>query len=189
MKIAVLHARQPLTTSLAEVFPEDDCAVLTPGDWTAAVREDVEGERPRTIRAVREDWPAALAAFGPDEVVTNDEYCLTDCARLRTGLGMAARHPAYLRRYLDKVAMKRELAAAGIRVPRVYAREPVVTGEQEWTILERVGLPAVAKPRQEANSRGVRIEDDQAIMRRCWRGAGRSARVVRCRVVESAAGR
>jgi len=40
MKIAVLHARQLLTTSLAEVFPGDECLLLTAGDG-AAVREDV----------------------------------------------------------------------------------------------------------------------------------------------------
>jgi len=43
--------------------------------------------------------------------------------------------------------MKRELAAAGIRVPRVHVCEPV-TGADEAVILEHVGLPAVAKPRQ-----------------------------------------
>ncbi|MEV6964758.1 hypothetical protein AB0M47_06535 [Hamadaea sp. NPDC051192] len=154
MKIAVLHARQPLTTDLREVFPEAECVVVSAGE--PAVREDAGGEPPQVIRADRGDWAAALAEVRPDEVVTNDEYALADCAGLRDGLGLAARLPAYPLNYLDKVTMKRELAAAGITVPRFVAFEPVVA-RVDAEVLSRVGLPVVVKPRQEANSRGVRV--------------------------------
>ncbi|NUR73928.1 MAG: hypothetical protein HOU81_24200 [Hamadaea sp.] len=89
--------------------------------------EDVGGEAPHVVTAEHADWAAVLAELGPDEVVTNDEYCLADCAELRNAFGLAARLPAYPLNYLDKVTMKRELAAAGIAVPRFWAFEPVVT--------------------------------------------------------------
>ncbi|NUR48695.1 MAG: hypothetical protein HOV71_11210 [Hamadaea sp.] len=154
MKIAVLHARQPLTTDLREVFPEAECVVVSCGE--PAVREDVGGVPPTVIQADRGDWAAVLGGIKPDELVTNDEYSLADCAGLRDALGMAARLPAYPWKYLDKVTMKRELAAAGITVPRFVAFEPGVA-RSAAEVVARVGLPLVVKPRQEANSRGVRV--------------------------------
>lgn len=163
VKIAVLHLRQPLTARLADAFPHDDVFVLTTGQ-VAAVREDVPGDPPRLVTASVETWADALTAQRPDEIVTNDEYCLELCARLRADFGMRPRHPAYPRRYRDKTTTKRELAAAGLRVPRWHLCEPVTAGDAA-AVLERVGLPAVAKPRAEANSRGVRVLRTEAELR------------------------
>ncbi|NUT34792.1 MAG: hypothetical protein HOV79_17180 [Hamadaea sp.] len=163
MKIAVLHARQPLTSPVAEAFPDADVFILTCGP-TPAVRDDVAEPPPRIVTSPIEDWTDVLAAERPDEIVSNDEYCLDLCARLRARFGMRSRHPAYPENYRDKTTMKRELAAAGIRVPRWHVCEPV-TAADAAAVLERVGLPAVVKPRAEANSRGVRVLPTEAELR------------------------
>lgn len=158
-KIVALQSRQPFTVAPAVAFPpgEFDVVVLTDGPADAVLREDVTGPAPEIIVLDREKWLEHLVGFdGPVEVVTNDEYCLAECARLRAELGLASRHPELPAAYLDKVVMKRLLAAGGVRVPRFHAFEPVVTAGAEL-LIEEIGLPAVVKPRQEANSRGVTI--------------------------------
>lgn len=157
--IVALQSKQPFTVAPAVAFPPDefDLVVVTDGPAGAVVREDVTGVMPEVTVVAREKWLAHLRRFeGPVEVVTNDEYCLAECARLREELGLAARHPRRPLAYLDKVLMKRLLAAGGVRVPRFHAFEPVVT-EAAGVLVEEIGLPVVAKPRQEANSRGIAI--------------------------------
>jgi biotin carboxylase len=101
------------------------------------------------------------------QIVTNDEYCLISCAELRAESALPPRHPAQPAHYIDKVLMKERLAAAGVRVPRFLALdealdatrgacEPDPEGLTEL-VTARIGVPAVAKPRREANSRGVSI--------------------------------
>ncbi|MDX8141880.1 ATP-grasp domain-containing protein [Lentzea sp. BCCO 10_0061] len=156
--IVALQSKQPLTVAPSVAFPpgEFDLVVLTDGAAGAVLREDVTGPAPEVTVLDREKWLEQIRGFeGPVEVVTNDEYCLAECARLREELGLAARHPRRPVAYLDKVVMKRLLAADGVRVPRFHAFEPVVTAEAAELLLEEIGLPAVAKPRQEANSRGI----------------------------------
>ncbi|PWK84943.1 hypothetical protein C8D88_107150 [Lentzea atacamensis] len=157
--IVALQSKQPFTVAPAVAFPsgEFDVVVLTDGPADAVLREDVTGPAPEITVLDREKWLAHLGFEGPVEVVTNDEYCLAECARLRAELGLAARHPERPAAYLDKVVMKRLLAAGGVRVPRFHAFEPVVTAQAAEALVEEIGLPAVAKPRQEANSRGITI--------------------------------
>jgi hypothetical protein len=158
--IVALQSKQPLTVAPAVAFPpgEFELVVLTDGPADAVLREDVTGAAPEVVVLDREKWLEQISGFeGPVEVVTNDEYCLAECARIREELGLAARHPRRPAAYLDKVVMKRLLAAGGVRVPRFHAFEPVVTAAAADLLLEEIGLPAVAKPRQEANSRGVSI--------------------------------
>lgn len=160
MTIVALQSKQPFTVAPAVAFPpgEFDLVVLTDGPAGAVLREDVAGPAPEVAVLDRRKWLEHLRGLdGPVEVVTNDEYCLAECARLRAELGLASRHPRRPAAYLDKVVMKRLLVAGGVRVPRFHAFEPVVTAAPAELLVEEIGLPAVAKPRQEANSRGIAI--------------------------------
>jgi hypothetical protein len=158
--IIALQSKQPFTVAPAVAFPpgEFDLVVLTDGPADAVLREDVTGVVPEVAVVDREKWLEHISGFeGPVEVVTNDEYCLAECARLREELGLASRHPRRPLAYLDKVLMKRLLVAGGVRVPRFHAFEPAVIVAAGELLVEEIGLPAVAKPRQEANSRGITI--------------------------------
>ncbi|MBX9244350.1 ATP-grasp domain-containing protein [Actinotalea ferrariae] len=165
-RVFVLHSRQPLTTNPAESFPPDrfEVVVLTDADPATVLREDVEGPVGQVVHAGRDAWESVVrsAPAGAVEVVTNDEYCLAECARLRATTGLPARHPAHLDGYRDKVLMKRRLEAAGVPVPRYLTFEPAVTSSRAVAdrVVAAVGLPAVVKPRREANSRGVEVLDD-----------------------------
>jgi hypothetical protein len=171
-QIVVLQSRQPLTVDLREAFPADlyEVVVLRDGALEPAVREDAPGPRLESIVTDRTGWETRLrrmARQGPVEVVTNDEYCVEPCARLRATLGLVPRHPADPLRYLDKITMKERLRAAGVRVPRYHAFAPVVrdSSDTRREVTRAVGLPAVVKPRREANSRGVQIIDSETGLR------------------------
>ncbi len=168
-RVFVLHSRQFLTTDPAEAFPPDrfDVVVLTDADPGSVLREDVGNPDVRVVRADREEWEAVVRSAPGAQVVSNDEYCVVECARLRVATGLPARHPADLEGYRDKVLMKRRLAAAGVAVPRHLTLEPAVTssGAVADHVVASVGLPAVVKPRDEANSRGVEVlHDRQALL-------------------------
>src|SRR5262249_21309638 len=120
--VFVLHAMQPLTA--------DPVAALGAGGAEGGLVSSAPGA-PRgrggvatdaaAHRVPAADWAAHIArhaAGRPYDVVTNDEYCLVTCARLRAAAGLPARHPADLAPYLDKVIMKRALNAAGIGTAR-----------------------------------------------------------------------
>lgn len=162
-RVLVLHSRQPLTTNPADAFPpeEFEVVVLTDADPATVLREDVEASVGQVVHAGRDEWESVVrsAPAGAVEVVSNDEYCLAQCARLRAATGLPARHPAHLDGYLDKVLMKHRLEAAGVPVPRHLAFEPAVTASRAAAdrVVATVGLPAVVKPRREANSRGVEV--------------------------------
>ena len=170
-RVFVLHSRQPLTTNPAEAFPRDrfEVVVLTDADPATVLREDVEASVEQVVHAGRDEWESVVrsAPAGAAEVVSNDEYCLAECARLRATTGLPARHPAHLDGYLDKVLMKRRLEAAGVPVPRYLSFEPAVTSSRAVAdrVVATVGLPAVVKPRREANSRGVEVlADAEAVL-------------------------
>ena len=119
-RVFVLHSRQPLTTNPAEAFPRDqfEVVVLTDADPATVLREDVDGSVEQVVHAGRDEWESVVrSAPAGAEVVSNDEYCLAECARLRATTGLPARHPAHLDGYRDKVLMKRRLEAAGVPVP------------------------------------------------------------------------
>ncbi|MBO0899006.1 hypothetical protein J1G44_05795 [Cellulomonas sp. zg-ZUI199] len=162
-RVVVLHSRQPLTTDPAQAFPRDrfEVVVLTDADPATVLREDVEASV-EVVRAGRGEWESVVRSVPGAEVVSNDEYCLVECARLRAATGLPARHPARLDGYRDKVLMKRRLEAAGVPVPRHLTFEPTVTSSRAVAdrVVGTVGLPAVVKPRREANSRGVEVLPD-----------------------------
>src|SRR5581483_2986032 len=114
--VAVLHSVQPLTTDLRSL---GERVVVLTENAAAAVRADAPAP-PEVVEALRDRWLDLLTAWsrsGPVEVVTNDEFCLAECARLRAALGVAPRTPRGLDGYLDKVEMKTRLAAGGVAVP------------------------------------------------------------------------
>ncbi|MER6565186.1 hypothetical protein ABT288_03070 [Streptomyces sp. NPDC001093] len=173
----ILHSRQPLTTDPTATFDPAhwDTVVLTDAEADAVTREDVPGQVPAVHHAPRGEWAAAirsLAADRPVQIVTNDEYSLIACAELRAEFGLPARHPARPAHYIDKVLMKERLAAAGVRVPRFLALTDGVPDPETGTALvtARIGLPAVAKPRREANSRGVGILHTESELRAWFAG-------------------
>ncbi|MFF5661399.1 acetyl-CoA carboxylase biotin carboxylase subunit family protein [Streptomyces griseofuscus] len=162
----LLHSRQPLTTDPGATFDPArwETVVLTDADGgaDAVMREDAPGGAPAVHRAPRDTWAAEirrLAGGRAVQIVTNDEYCLIGCAELRAEFGLPVRHPARPAYYIDKVLMKERLAAAGVRVPRFLALTEGVPepGAGLALVTGTIGLPAVVKPRREANSRGVAI--------------------------------
>ncbi|MCC2314257.1 ATP-grasp domain-containing protein [Cellulomonas xiejunii] len=163
-RVFVLHSRQPLTTDPAQAFPPDrfEVVVLTDADPATVLREDVDTSVEQVVHAGRDEWESIVRSAPGAEVVSNDEYCLVECAQLRATTGLPARHPAHLDGYRDKVLMKRRLEAAGVPVPRHLTFEPAVTSSRAAAdrVVATVGLPAVVKPRSEANSRGVEVLTD-----------------------------
>ncbi|HEX6873305.1 MAG TPA: hypothetical protein VF163_19590 [Micromonosporaceae bacterium] len=158
--VFVLQAVQPLTTDPGAAASWPDCEMVVLADRAGSpFREDVLPLPHRVVQVPVAGWREAIvrqAAGRSFDVVTNDEYALLACRLLRAEFGLAPRHPDGLIGYLDKVVMKQRLSEAGVDTPRYVALEPVVAvdGTAEALVFE-LGLPMVAKPRQEANSRGV----------------------------------
>lgn len=160
--VFVLHARQPLTTDPGSALPGPDAelVVLSTPQAGSVMREDVAADPP-VIRAPREQWAAQIRALSggrPIGIATNDEYCLTDCRDLRADFGLAPVHPDDLSGYLDKVRMKERLNAGAVATAR-YTDLGEVRPDPGLArrLAADLGLPVVAKPRQEANSRGVEV--------------------------------
>lgn len=160
--VYVLVARQPLTADPAAAFPapETEVVVLADPSINAVLREDVAtAARIRHVpRAGWQEWIEADGAGRRMEIITNDEYCLEECAALRAQFGLVPRHPGRPANYLDKVVMKQALNAAGVATAGFLAFDRVrVDARLAEQAVDRLGLPLVAKPRQEANSRGVEV--------------------------------
>ncbi len=116
--LVVLQSVQPLTTDVRAVGL-DEVVVLTDGPETGVTRADAPVP-PEVRVAARDKWGETLSEWARSsavEVVTNDEFCLSECARLRQAMGLERRTPEALDAYLDKVDMKTRLAAS-VPVPR-----------------------------------------------------------------------
>lgn len=159
--VVALQRGQPLTTDLSGL---GEVVVLTDGPPDRVVRSDAPSPR-RVLSRSRSEWAGvvrALAADGPLQVVTNDEFALDDCAQLRDVLGLGRVTPSGLEGYLDKAVMKQRLEGGGLRVPRWATVSPDVESASSLVPPERLRLPVVAKPRIGSNSRGVRVLRDVA---------------------------
>jgi biotin carboxylase len=175
-QVVVLQSVQPIGSDLSAAFPAELFAVriLTSGRIDGAVRPGVSTTVP--VEAIPlEQWAQRLreiAAGGPVELVTNDEYCLEVCATLRRELGLPPRLEMPLAPYRDKVLMKEVLTAAGVAVPAFLPLEPVPPPSESAAkeILGALGPRLVVKPRREANNRGVAAIDSRAELER-WLGA------------------
>lgn len=116
----------------------------------------------------------AMYGAGPGElrIATNDEYCLLLAAYIRMHFGLPGLMPEQVTPFVDKVAMKGRVGAAGLPVPRYVAFNPAAFQRDPPTYLHQVTaqvpLPLIAKPRDEANSRGVhRINTREALEQWC----------------------
>jgi phosphoribosylaminoimidazole carboxylase (NCAIR synthetase) len=162
--VVVLQAMQPLTTDLGALG--DDVVVLTDGPPQRAVRADAPPPS-RVVSRPRHQWDgfvAELSDAGPVEVVTNDEFCLAQCAEIRRTAGCARVTPEGLDGYLDKVVMKQRLSDAGVPVPPWAPLEPL-PGTISEVVPGGLRFPVVVKPRIGANSRGVQVIPDRSAWR------------------------
>jgi biotin carboxylase len=176
LQVVVLQSVQPIGSDLSAAFPAElfDLRILTSGRIADAIRPGVSTTVPVEVTPL-ERWAPRLreiAADGPVELVTNDEYCLEACARLRRGLGLPPRLDMPLAPYRDKVLMKEALTAAGIVVPAFLSFEPVPRASESTVeeIFGALGPRIVVKPRREANNRGVAAIDSRAELEG-WLGA------------------
>ncbi len=104
-----------------------------------------------------------LAAEGRETtaVATNDEYLLGACAGLQQRHGLVGPSPSEVAVFTDKLAMKRAVNDAGIRMPAGLALSPRAAATDPEALASRIvtecGLPVVLKPRSSANSLDVSV--------------------------------
>ncbi len=120
---------------------------------------------------VLDEWSdEAVAALvrglpAPAHFITNDEYCLELCARLR---GQPDAELDSLETYRDKVLMKERVAEAGIRVPLYYRLDHERCSQDadlySEELVRQLGLPVVVKPVRESNNRGVAVLSSHAAL-------------------------
>jgi biotin carboxylase len=91
---------------------------------------------------------------GLDAIVALSEYDLLLAAGLRERLGVPGKRIAEVTRFRDKTAMKRAVAAAGLRAP-VFA--DCADDSALARLSSQVGFPLVLKPKSGAASDGVMI--------------------------------
>ncbi len=169
-EVVVLHAFQQIGSGLRAAFggPGTRVRVMTTAPPSAVFRPDV-GRGPIDVEAATDAWRAdvlpGLLRSDDVELVTNDESCLEECARLRAAAGRSAMPVEQVRAYVDKVEMKTRLREAGVSVPRFALLDPA--GDAVEQIVAATGLPAVVKPRRGAYNIGVQAlaTEDEA---RAW---------------------
>ena len=107
----------------------------------------------------------AIAAFGPDGILTLADDNIRQTAELAAHLGLSFHTPATALRLTDKYLQRAALADGGLIVPRSWtiAAEDF---ESTWEILVREArFPAVLKPRRGEGSRDTLPVDDLAQLR------------------------
>lgn len=106
--------------------------------------------------------------LGFGAIITDNEYEIERCGRLRDRLGIPGQGEDNARLFRDKLAMK-EAAATAVPVPRAQA----VTTEILHIAAAEIGLPCVLKPVDQGGSRDVHIlrapEDIVAATQRPWK--------------------
>ena len=92
-------------------------------------------------------------------IITNDEYCLPLCAELRKRFGLPGSTPEQIALFTDKIAMKRQAAAYGLSIPRFIefdaAEFKAKSNLYTEFVISELGLPLIAKPICDSNSKGV----------------------------------
>ncbi len=174
-EVVVLHAFQQIGRGLGAAFsgPEARVRVMTTAPPSAVFRADV-GRGPIDVEAATDAWRSdvlpGLLRSDDVELVTNDESCLEECARLRAAAGRSAMPVEQVRAYVDKVEMKTRLRDAGVSVPRFALLDPA--GDAVEQIVAAAGLPAVVKPRRGAYNIGVQVLATEEAAR-AWAGEHR----------------
>ena len=91
-------------------------------------------------------------------IATTSEYYLATASALAAKFGVPGNPPDAVTACRDKAAVRRALAAAGVRQPRFA---PVRTLDRVPEAIRAVGLPCVVKPVDESGSSSVRLCADQ----------------------------
>ncbi len=98
-----------------------------------------------------------------DRIVALDDYDVATAATLREHLRLPGMGETQARYFRDKLGMRTQAAAHGIRVP---AFTPVFNYDQLRDYMARVPAPWVLKPRFEAGAVGIRkLHDSEAVWR------------------------
>lgn len=99
-------------------------------------------------------------------IMCHDEYALLAAAEARIALGIEGARPPQVAPFVDKVAMKRAVEAAGVRVPRYTifdAARYLAEGDEYLDMFaDVVGFPAFVKPTGESGSVGAQKLDSRA---------------------------
>lgn len=99
----------------------------------------------------------AVRSMGPDAVdgiTSSSEYFAAAAARAAAGFGLPAANPDAVARCRHKVAQRRVLAAAGVRVPAFAEVADVAQARRDAA---DIGFPVVLKPVFGSGSAGVRL--------------------------------
>lgn len=163
-QVILLHSRQPLgagTRSLIAGASELKPIFLT--DAQGIPFRDADGD-PRIEMVVKDKaaWLEFISSHGGEvEVITNDEFCLEDCRRIRQALGKRDTLPTAITHYRDKWAMQKALRAQGIATPKSVF---IPKGELNADTFARAasdigGTRFILKPADEANLRGIYVAD------------------------------
>lgn len=112
-------------------------------------------ERPDDRDAVIAAARRCHAALGRiDKLIALSEFDLLLAAELRDLLGVPGYGLSEVRRFRDKIAMKRAIQAAGLRVPRFAALDDDAA---VGSLVEAAGFPLIVKPRGGAASEGCEL--------------------------------
>lgn len=155
MKILVLHQNQFERMKYGVAIDHDVHAVVYAG-----TQEYISGI-PVGLRCETFVWDKALPIadqlipwmrnHGPfDRVLARHEKTILPAATLREEFGIPGMGPKEAINFRDKVAMKRTLDAAGIRVPR-FLKASEISPDAGWA------GKTILKPRDEAGSQGVKL--------------------------------
>ncbi|MGW7343663.1 ATP-grasp domain-containing protein [Streptomyces sp. NPDC054854] len=129
------------------------------------VQEDFSAEGlARCVNTVRSKLPASDRDLV--SLLCHDEYSLAAVAEARRLCGLRGDQPHQLTAFVDKVAMKRALSGAGIRMPahREWSSRDYLNDTERYTagLAAELGWPMFVKPVSESGSVGARKITDSA---------------------------
>ncbi len=99
----------------------------------------------------------ALEPLRPDGVITFMDRHLRLVAGVAQRLGLAYHTPEVARRLVDKRLQRESLAVGGVPGPRYWPVPGGTTGADLAVLASQVGYPAVVKPAEGSDSRGVAL--------------------------------
>jgi ATP-grasp domain len=167
--VILLHSRQPLgvgTRNALSIALRQRAWILTEGKGPL-FRDTKQTDGLNIVELPQEAWEEFIASQARHPViVTNDEFCLQTCQRLRRKFTNADIFPSDIARFRDKALMRETLTASGIPVPPAL----VVSSEKlaHITLDDIVphvgnGQRYIVKPVDGANLRGIRQVDAEKI--------------------------
>lgn len=118
---------------------------------------DVAAYHPVLEEIIREHGPV-------DKLIAFSEFLLDVAAELRAAFSIPGILPAENRLGRDKLLMKRNVSARGLRVPRFMS---IAAGQQQDAVAfaKVIGYPLILKPVDGAASVGVKVIDSEVLLR------------------------